>query len=132
MCVRCAGDYFPLKTAQSVRNKLMLAFVRQVRLAMDAAMERRGLPQLALGLQLSPDWGNLRAVGLGELAKVVAPTTAGGAGVTYLNWAVASRTVYPFDCDMASLAAATPPSPGPSSASRYSMTQRPVKIFPSR
>ena len=26
----------------------------------------------------------------------------------------------------------TPPSPGPSSASRYSMTQSPVKILPSR
>lgn len=109
LCVRCAGDYFPLKTAQAVRNKLMMAFVRQVRLAMDAATEGLGLPQLALGLQLSPDWGNLRAVGLADLAQVVAPTTAGGAGVTYLNWAVASRSVFPFDCALASLAAATPP-----------------------
>jgi hypothetical protein len=109
LCVRCAGDYFPLKTAQAVRRKVMTAFVRQVRLAMDAAMEGLGLPQLALGLQLSPDWGNLRAVGLDDLATVVAPTVAGGAGVTYLNWAAASRSVYPFDCDLASLAAATPP-----------------------
>lgn len=101
-------NYFPDATAQADRDRIMLAFVRDVRAAMDGATKRLGKPPLALGLQLSPDWANIRRQGLGDLAKLVAPTSAGGGGVTYFNWGVTSRSVYPFDCDLASLAAATP------------------------
>ena len=104
-----AQDYFPIRTPQRTRTAVMQAFLRQVRQAMDAATTALGQPQLALGLQLSPDWNNIRAQGLGEIAKLVEPATSGGCGVTYLNWAVVSRSVYPFDTQLASLVDATPP-----------------------
>lgn len=53
-----AQDYFPVRTPQHTRTQIMHAFVRDVRVAMDGAA--RGL---ALGLQLSPDWSNIRAQG---------------------------------------------------------------------
>lgn len=99
-------DYFPQSTPLGTRRGIMRAFLRDIRARMDAASPSQ---PLALGLRVTPSWGTLRLQGLDELGGLVMPLGAGGDGVTYLNWGTFFWAYQPFDSELASLAAATPP-----------------------
>ena len=64
--------------------------------------------EVALGVRLTPRWGQLQEQGLDDLQSLVTPLSRGGEGITYLNFGVFFWAFQPFDSEISSLAAAIP------------------------
>eukprot|EP01046_Picozoa_sp_COSAG06_P029202 COSAG06_NODE_2691_length_6430_cov_2.427648_10_plen_416_part_00 len=120
-------DYFAKSVPMSERRSIMKGFVQGIRARIDKATAAARVEwsrgnqsaavaagrveppaEVALGVRLTPSWGQLREQGLDDLRSLVTPLSKGGEGVTYINFGVFFWAFQPFDSEIASLAAALP------------------------
>jgi hypothetical protein len=122
-------DYFAARVPLAKRKIIMKDFLRGIRARIDnATIAARNVwdacysqhgqtsthcgveppAEVALGVRLTPRWGQLQEQGLDDLQSLVTPLSRGGEGITYLNFGVFFWAFQPFDSEISSLAAAIP------------------------